>query len=233
MSQPLDRGRPLWEMWFAEGLEHDRFALIIKTHHCMIDGIAGADSVILDAVPDSELGVPPPWTPRPRPSDARLIADEIKRRLRQPVDALQAVTEAAHHPETAFLQVENAVTAIAQALSPALTPASPTPLNVEIGPSRRFDWTPMLVADYKALKNVLGGTLNDVVLATVSGAVRRFFLQRGSVTLTTSTSARSYRSASVPRTSTGNSTTASPRWSRRFRSTLMMPLRGWMLFDPP
>ena len=60
MSQPLDRGRPLWEMWFAEGLEHDRFALITKTHHCMIDGIAGADliSVILDAVPDSELGVP-------------------------------------------------------------------------------------------------------------------------------------------------------------------------------
>jgi WS/DGAT/MGAT family acyltransferase len=181
MSQPLDRKRPLWEMWFVEGLDHDRFALISKTHHCMIDGISGADlmSVILDADPAAEPGTPQPWSPEAEPGEARLIADEIKRRIAQPFEVLDAVRDAVRQPSAALQRLENNVAALADALSPALRSASQTPLNVEIGPHRRFDWTGMKVADLKAVKNVLGGTLNDVVLATVSGALRRFFLQRG------------------------------------------------------
>ena len=180
MSQQLDRTRPLWEMWFVEGLEHDQFALISKTHHCMIDGVSGADliSVIMEPYPNPEPGEPLAWMPRPHPSDARLVFDEARRRLAQPLDVLRAAQQAIRHPEETLGKVEETVAALAEAFSPSLNPASQLPINTEVGPSRRFDWTPMSVADLKAVKNVLGGTLNDVVLATVSGALRRFCLQR-------------------------------------------------------
>ena len=181
MSQPLDRKRPLWEMWIAEGLQGDRFALINKTHHCMIDGISGADlmSVILSPNPEGDPGAPEPWKPRPRPSDAQLVFDELARRALQPVDVLRAAYETFNDPETKVREAAEAVAGIVEAFAPALNPVSPTPLNIDVGPHRRFDWTEMKVADLKAVKNALGGTLNDVVLATVSGALRIFFRQRG------------------------------------------------------
>jgi WS/DGAT/MGAT family acyltransferase len=180
MSQQLDRTRPLWEMWFVEGLENDQFALISKTHHCMIDGVSGADliSVIMEPFPNPEPGEATSWTPRPHPSDARLLFDELRRRIAQPLDVVQAARTAIRHPEQALAKVEESVAALAEAFSPTLRPASLLPINTEVGPSRRFDWTAMSVADLKAVKHVLGGTLNDVVLATVSGALRRFCLQR-------------------------------------------------------
>ncbi|HSP96132.1 MAG TPA: wax ester/triacylglycerol synthase family O-acyltransferase [Candidatus Dormibacteraeota bacterium] len=180
MSQQLDRTRPLWEMWFVEGLDDDRLALISKTHHCMIDGVAGADliSVIMEPLPNREPGEPLPWLPRPHPSDTRLVFDEARRRLGQPFDVLRAAQQAIRHPETTLGKVEETVAALAEAFSPSLNPASQLPINTEVGPSRRVDWTEMRVADLKAVKNVLGGTLNDVVLATVAGALRRFCLQR-------------------------------------------------------
>jgi WS/DGAT/MGAT family acyltransferase len=180
MSQQLDRTRPLWEMWFVEGLENDQLALISKTHHCLIDGVSGADliSVLMDPAPDFQPSEPVSWTPRPHPSDARLLFDELRRRVAQPLDVVNAARAAIRHPEQALAKVEESVAALAEAFSPTLSPASLLPINTEVGPSRRFDWTAMQVADFKAVKNVLGGTLNDVVLATVSGALRRFCLQR-------------------------------------------------------
>ncbi len=180
MSQQLDRTRPLWEMWFVEGLDDDRFALISKTHHCMIDGVAGADliSVIMEPFPNTDPGEPLPWIPRPHPSDGRLLFDEVRRRMSQPLDVLRAARQAIEHPEQTLSKIEENVAALAEAFSPALNPASQLPINSEVGPSRRFDWTTMAVADLKAVKQVLGGTLNDVVLATVAGALRRFCLQR-------------------------------------------------------
>jgi len=180
MSQPLDRGRPLWEMWFVEGLEDDQLALISKTHHCLIDGVSGADliSVIMEPYPNPDPGTPLAWMPRPHPSDGRLIFDEARRRLGQPLDVLRAVQTAIRHPEETLGKVEESVAALAEAFAPSMNPASQLPINTEIGPSRRFDWTNMRVADLKAVKNALGGTLNDVVLATVAGALRRFCLHR-------------------------------------------------------
>ena len=180
MSQQLDRARPLWERWFVEGLADDQFALISKTHHCMIDGVSGADliSVIMQPFADSEVGEAAAWMPRPHPSETRLLFDEARRRLAQPLDVVRAATSALRHPEQALAKVEESVSALAEAFSPALRPASLLPINTEVGPSRRFDWTAMPVDEFKAVKRVLGGTLNDVVLATVSGALRRFCLQR-------------------------------------------------------
>jgi WS/DGAT/MGAT family acyltransferase len=167
-------------MWLVEGLDHDRFALISKTHHCMIDGVSGADliSVIMEPLPNAEPAEPVQWLPRPHPSDTRLLFDEARRRLAQPLDVARAALSAVRHPEQALAKVEESVAALAEAFSPTLRPASLLPINTEVGPSRRFDWTEMAVADFKAVKNALGGTLNDVVLATVSGALRRFCLQR-------------------------------------------------------
>jgi len=180
MSQALDRKRPLWEMWIVEGLDGDRFALISKTHHCMIDGISGADlmSVILSPVPEVDPGTPEPWKPRARPSNSRLVIDEMVRRAAQPPAALQAIVDTIRSPETKLRDLADAAAGVVEAFAPAFSPVSPTPLNVEVGPHRRFDWTEMPVADLKAVKNVLGGTLNDVVLATVAGALRIFFAQR-------------------------------------------------------
>lgn len=181
MSAPLDRKRPLWEMWFVEGLDGgERFAIISKTHHCMVDGIAGADlmSLIMEPLPNDEIAPPEPWRAFPAPSRARLLVDEAKRRLSQPVEAAAGIVQALQQPYEALANLGAAARAVGDTFAPALRPASPTPLNEEIGPHRRFDWTAMPVADLKAVKNVLGGTLNDVVLATVAGAVRRFLIQR-------------------------------------------------------
>jgi WS/DGAT/MGAT family acyltransferase len=181
MSQPLDRKRPLWEMWVVEGLDGDRFALVSKTHHCMIDGISGADlmSVIMDPSPDAEVGAPQEWRPRRAPTRARLIIDEAVRRVGQPVEALRAAYDIVREPAMRLREIAESAAGVVEAFAPALNPGSPSPLNVEVGPYRRFDWTEMKVADLKAVKNELGGTLNDVVLATVSGALRIFFAQRG------------------------------------------------------
>jgi WS/DGAT/MGAT family acyltransferase len=179
MSRPLDRKRPLWEIWVAEGLQGDRFALISKSHHCMVDGIGGSDlmSVIMEPFPDAPASAPEPWRPRPRPSDARLVLDELRRRVVQPVQAVYAMLDAVRDPEAVLREVIDAATGVLETFAPVLSPGSSTPLNVEVGPHRRIDWTEMRVADLKAVKNVLGGTLNDVVLATVAGALRTFFMQ--------------------------------------------------------
>jgi WS/DGAT/MGAT family acyltransferase len=179
MSQMLDRNRPLWEMWVAEGLDGDRFALITKTHHCMIDGISGADlmSVILSPFPQEMPDMPEPWTPRPRPTSAHLVADTLVRRASQPPEAIRALRSFIGDAETRR-DVTEKIASIVEAFAPALSPVSPTPFNIEIGPHRRFDWTQMKVSDLKAVKNVLGGTLNDVVLAAVAGALRTFFKKR-------------------------------------------------------
>lgn len=180
MSQALDRKRPLWEMWVVEGMEGDRFALISKVHHCMIDGVSGADlmSVILSPFQHEELPPPEPWMPRPRPTRSHLFADALARRFDQPRELVRTLVQTVNDSERLEELTERA-RGILETLAPALTPTSATPINVDVGPHRRFDWTEMRVADLKAVKNVLGGTLNDVVLATVSGALRRFFAKRG------------------------------------------------------
>ena len=181
MSQPLDRKRPLWEMWVVEGVQGDRFALVSKTHHCMVDGISGADlmSVILSPLPEHDPGVAEPWTPRPQPSRRQLLIDELLRRAEQPLELARAVIDTLRHPEQRVHQIADAIEGIIETLAPALSPVSQTPLQVEVGPHRRFDWTEMPIAELKEVKRVLGGTINDVVLATVSGALRRFFERRG------------------------------------------------------
>jgi WS/DGAT/MGAT family acyltransferase len=187
LSQKLDFHKPLWEMWFVEGLEGDRFALITKAHHCMIDGVSGVDLIGLLMQPggaealeeaEAEAGSPA-WLPRPPPGGLRLLADEAWRRASLPLSALRAGGEALARPRRSLETAREMLASVGEMLGAGLSSASPTPLNTEIGPHRRFDWTRMDLAAVKEVKSRLGGTVNDVVLATASGGLRAFLEGRG------------------------------------------------------
>ncbi|HSJ97264.1 MAG TPA: wax ester/triacylglycerol synthase family O-acyltransferase [Myxococcota bacterium] len=181
MSQPLDRGRPLWEMWVVEGLEHDRFALVCKTHHCMVDGMSGVDllTVLLSAAPDKEFEPGPRRMPGAAPSCLALLRDAAWRRATMPFALAGAAVSALRQPEVAWERARDVAGGVGQTLAATLSPAADTPLNRPIGPHRRFDWVGFDIAEVKRVKDRLGGTVNDVVLATVAGAVSRFLEQRG------------------------------------------------------
>ena len=184
LSQKLDLNKPLWELWIVEGLEGDRCALIAKLHHCMVDGISGVDllALLLDVEPRREPGdegAPARWLPRPVPGPARLLRDELARRAGLPPALLGAGLRALRAPRAQLGRAREAVDAVQEILRPALRTASPTPLNEPVGPHRRFDWTVFGLDQVKAVKQRLGGTVNDVVLATAAGALRAFLARRG------------------------------------------------------
>ena len=177
-AQPLDLTRPLWETWIVEGLEGGRFALVMKVHHCMIDGVSGADlmTVLLSTTPEIAEEAPARWIPRPMPTRTELLRNELVDRARVP---LSLAARALRHPLEAVANVSDALGAVAGSLSPVMQTASALPFNAAISSHRRFDWTTMDIDAVKAVRSVGGSTLNDVVLATVAGAVRRFLQRHG------------------------------------------------------
>jgi WS/DGAT/MGAT family acyltransferase len=180
MQQHLDRSRPLWEMWVVEGLEDDRFAIISKTHHCMIDGASGVDimRVLMTPEADAEIQDEPSWVPRPAPSGFELMRHEFLRRARLPLDVLRGAVSAFGTAEGVRFDLMTRIRALTEAMGGSLRLPSETPFNREIGPHRRFDWMTMDLADIKKLRKALGGSLNDIVLTIVTGAVRTFLRAR-------------------------------------------------------
>jgi diacylglycerol O-acyltransferase len=182
-SQRLDRTKPLWELWLVQGLGDGRFALISKTHHALVDGVAGMDlaTVLFDAEP-----VPPPlvhggepWTPQPEPSAASMAARGIRGLVQLPFSAAGRALGMATRPTASLHAVREAVEGVAEVAWAGLNPAPETPLNVPIGPHRRFAMVRCELSDFKLVKNAFGGTVNDVVLATVAGGLRRWLQSRG------------------------------------------------------
>jgi len=180
-QQHLDRERPLWEIWIVEGLENDRFALISKVHHCMVDGISGVDlmRVLMSLSPEYSPPEAPRFVPRPAPSGLELLRHELARRVRLPFAAIRDLGSFAREAKDARQELLVRLRAAAETLGATLRSASQTPLNRPIGPHRRVDWMPMEIAEVKTVRKALGGSLNDVVLTTVTGAVRRFLTRRG------------------------------------------------------
>lgn len=180
-ERPLDRRKPLWEIWVIEGVSENRFALFMKVHHCMVDGIAGVGlmSSLFTLTPDVENEEPAPWTPRPAPSGRELLRDEVRRRGRMSLDALRRLPRALEEPRKAGGVVRQRVGAFWEFLRTGVEGCAPTSVNKEIGPHRRIEWLTFNLDEVKAVKNRLGGTINDVVLATVTGAVRSFLERRG------------------------------------------------------
>ncbi|MGI8846600.1 MAG: WS/DGAT/MGAT family O-acyltransferase, partial [Thermoleophilaceae bacterium] len=185
-AQQLDRDKPLWEIWVAEGLEGGRFALLSKTHHALVDGVSGVDifSVLFDTSPSPAAPTDPGrrWLPGPVPSQAQLLGEALLERATVPGEVVRSVRALLRGPRqvaSGALQAAAGVGAMAWA---GMSPAPQTPYNRPIGPHRRFTWVRTDLADVKAIKTALGGTVNDVVLATVAGALGRHLRRRGQST---------------------------------------------------
>jgi diacylglycerol O-acyltransferase / wax synthase len=181
-SQQLDRSKPLWELWLVQGLKRKRFALLTKTHHALVDGVAGVDiaTVLFDVTPVPEPAEPEhEWIPEPEPSQAELVARGLEGVATAPLKLARRVESAIEHPGPAIHQVTESVEAVGEVGWALANPAPDVPLNTEIGSHRRFWWVRGDLGDLKRIKNALGGTVNDVVLAVMSGALRRWLRSRG------------------------------------------------------
>src|SRR6476646_5835311 len=182
-SQQHDRSKPLWENWLVEGLEGNRFALISKTHHSLVDGVSGVDlaTVLFDLEPNPSTTVEDlaPWRPQPEPSQAQLVAAGVRGMVNQTVSLASRAVSAATRPATTLNRIRDAAEGVGEIAWAGLNPAPQTPLNVEIGPHRRFTVVRQQLADYKEVKNALGGTVNDVVLSVVSGGLASWLHSRG------------------------------------------------------
>ena len=180
MSQQLDRAKPLWEMWFAEGLAGNRFALITKTHHSLVDGISGTDimSVILDPSSESPEIERDDWRPGIEPSSDQLMVEALRERLTSPTEVMRSVQSAAGDPATFPGRLIGSLRALGEWLGSGFA-APASSLNRPIGPHRRFETVNVPLDDLKRIKNAFGGTVNDVVLTVVSGGLRRLLMGRG------------------------------------------------------
>ncbi len=181
MSQKLDTHKPLWEVWVVEGLEDNRFALIIKAHHCMVDGVGGVELLTQILSPDPEATAPKmtEWIPRDVPSDLTLLRDEVGRRLTAPWSLATAGWRALTSPMESFGALRDGSSSLLETLSSIGTGSSPTPIDEATGPYRRVDWLHLDIEGALQIKRAFGGTLNDVVLASAAGAFGRFLRQRG------------------------------------------------------
>jgi diacylglycerol O-acyltransferase len=188
-SQQLDRSKPLWELWLVEGVappapgQAARFALISKSHHAMIDGIAGVDlaQVLFDLAPvPGEIPHPDqPWEPAPEPSSVELVASGALGAVLGGVRAMTRAVELLARPAAAAREMREAAEGIGEVAWAGLNRAPDTPLNVEIGPHRRYEVVRNDLRDFKLVKDAFGGTVNDVVLTVVSGALREWLHSRG------------------------------------------------------
>ena len=182
-SQALDRSKPLWETWLVQGLEGGRFALISKNHHALVDGISGVDlmTVLFDLAPVPQP-VPhddSPWEPRRTPSALDMAARGLRGLARVPLAAAVRASEAARHPAHALEATREALEALGEVVRAGIDAAPATPLNVEIGPHRRLVFVRGDLTDFKLVKDAFGGTVNDVVLAVVAGALQKWLRSRG------------------------------------------------------
>jgi diacylglycerol O-acyltransferase len=181
MAQRLDRDYPLWEYWFVEGLAQDRWALISKVHHCMVDGVSATDlyRVLFDATP--EPAPPPPAEDRAipaEPSGLELAARAVLDLARLPMREGTAIRRALADPDAALRQAGDALRGVAR-MAGALWPAPGSSLTGPIGRQRRYTWARASLGDVKMIKRELGGTVNDVVLAAISSGFRALLLARG------------------------------------------------------
>jgi diacylglycerol O-acyltransferase len=180
-SQQLDRSKPLWELWLAQGLERDRFAILTKTHHAMVDGVSGVDigTVLFDFEPVPEpVEAGEDWVPQPEPGTTELVARGVSELIAYPVKFAERAVEAVRHPETTARRAVEALEGVSEIVSAFADPAPDVPLNQPIGPHRRYVWARSELATFKRIKDALGGTVNDVVLAVVTGSVRNWLHSR-------------------------------------------------------
>ena len=177
-SLPLDRARPLWEMWFVDGLADDQVALIIKTHHALGDGIANVDLALalVDLEPEPPADdPPPPWSPRPAPTPDDLLNETIREQLARPTRIARTMLETARNPRPAIDAAAN----IGQTVANFLAKPPPAPWNVPVSAHRRWVSASVPMQSVRAVRERHDASINDIVLAACSGALRTFLVEHG------------------------------------------------------
>jgi diacylglycerol O-acyltransferase len=182
MSQQLDRNRPLWESWVVEGLEDGHWALLSKTHHCMVDGVSGTDllTVVLDKDVQPDPPIPDTWRPNPEPTRVQLAAQALAERAISPYEMVRSVRSSLRAPRQVLETLSDTGRGVLSMrnVARAATPSEST-LVGPIGPHRRYAWARTQLSDVKTVKTALGGTINDVVLAVITNGFRELLLSRG------------------------------------------------------
>jgi WS/DGAT/MGAT family acyltransferase len=180
-SRRLDRNRPLWEIYVVEGLADGRIAIITKTHHAMVDGVAAVDigAVILDLTREPRETPRQDWVPHPEPSPVSLVTDAVSSAVRRPAQLVTTLRSNTTDLRQAATRAAGVAGGLVAAVRTTARPAPDSPLNVDIGEQRRFGMARTDLDDYKRVRKEHGGTVNDVVLATVTGALRTWLLTRG------------------------------------------------------
>ena len=186
-SRQLRRDRPMWEMYLVSGLAdvggRSRFAIVSKTHHAVVDGISGLDVMSALFAPDDEYRDPSQWKPEPAPSPIGRLAGALMDRATSPTELIRPLRAIVRRPRRVIEEVGGALVGAGAFAWAGLRPAPRTPYNEKLaGPDRAVAWLTVDLEDVKAIKNSLGGTVNDVVLATVARALRRDLERRGNET---------------------------------------------------
>ncbi len=177
-SQALDRARPLWEIWVVDGLRDDRAALIIKTHHALGDGLANVDlgMALVDLSPDILEPAPTDgWQPGPSPSATRLLVESIGEQAVRPLELLRSGIGAVKAPAAAM----DAVLNVGRTLWTMAAQPRPAPWNVAITQHRRWRLARVPLDEARRTSRLAGCTLNDVVVAGCTNALRRFLSEHG------------------------------------------------------
>src|SRR5229473_7128919 len=180
LSQALDRDKPLWEMWLVEGLGNGRFAVVSKTHHAMLDGVSGVDlaTVLMDTEPSTEApAAPAEWKPRPAPKTSELLATSLKEQITNPIQVVREALHANNDARKLLREIAGGLKPLLGLAGMGLAPASA--LNRPVGPHRRFEMLDLPLPEIRKIRRALRGTVNDVILAVVAGALRRWLEAKG------------------------------------------------------
>ncbi|MGY1740744.1 MULTISPECIES: WS/DGAT/MGAT family O-acyltransferase [unclassified Blastococcus] len=197
-SRPLDPRRPLWELYLVEGLSEGRVAVITKTHPALVDGLGAVDiaQVLLDASPDAPVPETEPWRPRRLPSGTELLRTALAEYVQRPSAAVSTLGSAVTDARATVARLGGAASGLVRAARSAVFPAPNSPLNATRGRQRRVAIARADLEDLKAVRRAHGGTVNDVLLTVVTGALRDWLLSRG-VAVVASTSVRALVPVSV------------------------------------
>ncbi len=187
-SRQLDRNRPLWEIYLVEGLSDDRVGIVTKTHHAMVDGVSAVDlgTVLLDLTPTPREVPHDDWTPTRGPGVLGLITGALTDAVKRPTQIVDTARAAVTDLRTTASQVASVAGGVFASARTMVRSAPSSPLNVSIGEQRRYGMACTDLDDYKRIRKAHGGTVNDVVLATVAGALRSWLLTRGEAVTPTS-----------------------------------------------
>jgi diacylglycerol O-acyltransferase / wax synthase len=177
-SQHLDRNKPLWEIWTVEGLSENRWALLSKVHHCMVDGVSATDLMSVMFEDSAAPASTDAWNPAPEPSGAELAMRTLTHRTLNPSEQLRGVRAAVRAPRASLGQARDLLGATTSAAR-LMRPLGSSSLVGPVGPHRIWSWAKVSLADVKSVRSALGGTVNDVVLTIVSAGFRDLLESRG------------------------------------------------------